>query len=460
MLRGGPDKAVSRLIDRAVNALLTRPWLDDAALKLITRWYFPISRAWATALAADGDREAFLSVLPCRPVSQRLLPRALAAVYARKCALEDVQRRWEEAFFSTGPAMAAMEADRVAAAQTLMRVRSAFLPMHSLEPFPAVAWDIEAPHSVCDRHATRLAPSMAFRAAPQLDKIEASRGFRGTHGVQGWIRFPSPVRDVGGTAWARVAAPIGNAAPVRTSHMPSMIFCHGIGMEPEFWKDQRLALHSFVDAGIRVIRPEAPWHGRRRAEGSYGGEPIFARGPGGLLDYFHAAVREIGTMIAWARATRGGPVALAGVSLGALTAQLVATAATQWPSSMQPDALFLIAPSISITRVTFEGSLTRSLGVPAAVLGAGWTPPAIEQWRSLLEPVGPPVLEGDRIVVVLGETDDVTLAEGGENLVDTWRVPATNVFRLPAGHFTTALAFMRDGPAGRRFRSLMTRLGA
>ncbi len=392
-------------------------------------------------------------------VSQRLLPRALAAVYARKCALDEVQRRWEAAFFGAGPATAAIESERLALAQALMRLRSAFLPIHSIEQFPAVAWDIEPPQSVYRRHYPRLGTEPAFLADTDLGEIEASRGFRGHRGVQGWIRFRSPVPEVGDLAWARVALPAGSNAPGRSGRMPSIIFCHGIGMEPEFWKDQRLALNSFIEAGIRVIRPEAPWHGRRRAEGCYGGEPILARGPGGFLDYLHAAVRELGTIIAWARATRGGPVALAGVSLGALTAQLVATAAAEWPQTMRPDALFLIAPSLSLTRVTFEGSLTRSLGVPAAMLRAGWTASAIEQWQPLLEPVGSPVVEPDRIVVVLGDTDDVTLAEGGQDLVDAWRVPSANVFRLPAGHFTTSLALMRDGPAVSRFRSLMTGLG-
>ena len=452
--------AVNRLIDRGVRALLVKPWLDEAALKLITRWYFPISRAWAAALAADGDVRAFLKALPCGPVSQRLLPRALAAVNARKRTLADAQYRWETAFFTSGPAIAEIEGERLTAAQALMSSRSAFLPMHSIDPFPAVAWDVEQPASVHERHAPRLKPAAAFRVDADLKNIEASRGFRSGSGVQGWIRFPSPVSDVGDTAWARIASPCRASMRGSASGMPSLIFCHGIGMEPEFWKEQRLALNSFVGDGIRVIRPEAPWHGRRRAQGFYGGEPILARGPGGLLDYLHAAVREIGTLIAWARTTRGGPVALAGISLGALTAQVVATAAIHWPGDMRPDALFLIAPSISITRVTFEGSLTQSLGVPEAVLRAGWTAAAIEQWRPLLEPVGPPVVDPDQIVVVLGETDDVTLAEGGEELVDAWRVPAANVFRFPAGHFTTSLALMRGGPPVRRFSSLMTRLGA
>lgn len=95
-------------------------------------------------------------------------------------------------------------------------------------------------------------------------------------------------------------------------------------METEFTGSGRNPLGALVKAGVRVIRPEGPWHGRRRLSGTYGGEPVLARGPGGLLDYFHAHVIELGRLVAWARATRGGPVAIGGVSLGALTAQLAA----------------------------------------------------------------------------------------------------------------------------------------
>lgn len=454
-------RAIDRIIGRATDALLLRPWLDEAALRLITRWYFPLSRAWATALVADGDVDAFLGRLPRGAMATRLLPRPLAAVGRRKRALAAIEARWEETFFGAGPARAEVEAARLAAAQALMGMRSAFLPGHSVEPFPAVTWAIEPPEAVRRRHQARLLPQLAFPAPDDAAAIEASRAFpAGRGGVDGWVRFPSPVAEVGSRAWARVTAPLHGSGRGQPRRMPSVIFCHGIGMEPEFWRNQRLSAGPFLDAGIRVIRPEAPWHGRRRIDGAYGGEPILAGGPGGLIDFFHAAVRELGQLIGWARATRGGPVALAGVSLGALTAQLVATASRAWPQAMRPDALFLIAPSLSLTRVTFEGRLTRSLGVPAAMLDGGWTPAATASWRPLLEPVGAPVVDPAHIIVVLGATDDVTLTEGGDDLVAAWQVPAHNVFRFPAGHFTTSLALMRDGTPARRFRSLIAHLGS
>ena len=103
-----------------------------------------------------------------------------------------------------------------------------------------------------------------------------------------------------------------------------------------------------------------------------------------------------------------------------------------------------------MTRVVFEGSLSVALGEPHALKAAGWGDGDIAQWLPLLEPQGEPVVPPERIIVVLGEADDVTLAEGGEALVRDWRVPEANVFRCAAGHFSTSLGLSRDGaPIGR-----------
>jgi hypothetical protein len=156
-------------------------------------------------------------------------------------------------------------------------------------------------------------------------------------------------------------------------------------------------------------------------------------------------VREIGILTAWARATRDGPVAIGGVSLGALTAQLAAVASRNWPAAMRPDAMFLVAPSRSIASVVFEGSLSGALGVPQAMKAAGWTEESAAGWLPLLEPVEPPVVNPDRIIVVLGEADEVTLAAGGEALAKDWRLPPSNVFRCLAGHFSTSFGLRHHG---------------
>jgi hypothetical protein len=63
----------------------------------------------------------------------------------------------------------------------------------------------------------------------------------------------------------------------------------------------------------------------------------------------------------------------------------------------------------------------------------------------------------DRIVVVIGMSDDVTLAAGGEALADAWDLPEENIFRSPAGHFSASLGLARDtGPFRRLLEVLRT----
>jgi pimeloyl-ACP methyl ester carboxylesterase len=445
-----------RLIGNAVNALILRPWLDEAALRLLTRWYFPLSRAWAAALTAGGDPARFADVIPTGRLTQRFVPRALETVEMRLAALQRAEQRWESAFFGDGPADGNLEKARLRAAAALMQSRTAFAPMHIEQPLPAIAFAIESVEGVTQRHGQRLlARNTAFQAQRAAEPIEASRGYLTRRGVEGWVRFPSPTAAGAPLAYARVVTPRASAVP-----MPSMVFAHGIGMEPEFWGEPRDLCPGLISSGVRMIRPEAPWHGRRRLAGTYGGEPVLARGPGGLLDFLHTHVIELGQWVAWARATRGGPVAVGGVSLGALTAQLTACAAHDWPEEMRPDAMFLIAPSRLLAAVAFEGALTRKLGVPRAVIAAGWTRANFEAWLPLLEPQRPPALPPDRIVVVLGEADNVTLAAGGEALVRHWQVPEENVFRCPAGHFSTSIGLSRDSAPLRRLRAILDRAAA
>ena len=51
------------------------PWFDAAALRMLTQWYFPLSRGWAAAQAATSP-EPFLRHIPCGRFARRLLPGA------------------------------------------------------------------------------------------------------------------------------------------------------------------------------------------------------------------------------------------------------------------------------------------------------------------------------------------------------------------------------------------------
>jgi hypothetical protein len=42
-----------------LGALLAKPWVDQAGLFGLKRWYFPLSRLWAAANAAGCDTARF-----------------------------------------------------------------------------------------------------------------------------------------------------------------------------------------------------------------------------------------------------------------------------------------------------------------------------------------------------------------------------------------------------------------
>src|SRR3546814_9940853 len=120
----------------------------------------------------------------------------------------------------------------------------------------------------------------------------------------------------------------------------------------------------------------------------FGGEPAMAQGPLGFLKLFAAWGAEVAVLIDWARRQGSGSVALGGVSLGALTSQLTAVAARDWPAELRPDALLLIASSQDLKEVAFNGSLATAIGLPARLEAEGWTAADIERYLPPMEPRG------------------------------------------------------------------------
>lgn len=414
-----------------VGALLYRPWFDQVAVRALTEWYFPLSRAWAAGRAADGDMAAFRAALPQCPASAGLA-RSLAALAALDRRSAEADEVWREGFFGSGGGdLGALERRRRAAAARLMAGRGLFLGFRLRGLAPPLRWELASSSAVESRHGARLLPGVSAFPPPAASEVEASRAIVRTRRREYWLRFRSP--RLGDRAWAHVVEPAGAGDP------PTLICHHGIGVEAELWRDPHDSLNDLVDLGIRVVRPEGPWHGRRALRGFFGGEPVLARAPLGILDYFEAAVAESAVLIAWARAGSKAPVAVGGVSLGALVSECVACAARDWPSASAPDALLLIAPGGSFVRIVLASALTRRLGLPAALAAQGWSEAALARWLPLVEPVGAPVVAPSRIVAVLGAADEVTPYEDARRLVDSWRAPAENVFVAAKGHFSLSL---------------------
>jgi hypothetical protein len=438
--------------------LVLRPWFDALALPGIVRWYFPLSRAWAAASVVGVDVRRFCAEVSCGPLPHRMTALALSAAATRERRYGVAAETWEASFFgaSAPPAAALLEAEstRTAAAQSWMATRSAFVPLHLRANFPPLKWCAVRETEVEKRHGARLAdPDSAFPAPPQPE-IERSHAMPGKAGETSWLRFLTPVAGAPDTAWARVIEPHGATDPA------TLIFLHGVGIETEFWNADLGRVDGLVQAGIRIVRPEAPWHGRRREAGWYGGEPVMARGPLGLLDLFAAWVGEVAMLVAWARETSRGPVAVGGVSLGALTSQLVASVASRWPARNRPDALFLVGTTGDVIEAALSGGLGQGLGAEAQLTALAWSPAAMQRWAPLLQPQGAPAMGPDAVVMVIGTSDVVTPFDGGMALARRWALPAENLFLRRQGHFSVALGIEHDTAPLERLITILRRKGS
>lgn len=446
-----PPPLELRLLGGRPGQVLLRPWFDRVSIHWVTQVFFPISRAWAAARMADGSRAAFLERLPLASPPKALIDPLLEAVAAAEARYQVALARWEDLFFAgRTPAAATLieaESAREQAAQALMIARVYAFPLRLARRLPQVAFDIATESEVEAAHAHRLdGPAAAF-PAPRPVALTASHAVGGAYGRVSWLRWPSPLGD---TAWARVYTPEDAADP------PTLIHLHGIGMEMEMWRDQADPVNALAASdGIRVIRPEGPWHGKRMLTGYHGGEPALAFAPKGYLDLIAAWVDEIGQLIAWARGTSRGPIAIAGLSLGALTGQIVATAAAHWPRALQPEVMFLVCTSGDIVEVSFQGAFARGLGVVDALAAQGWTHEKLVRWRNLLEPQGEPVMPPQRRVMLLARHDSVTPYGGGLALSRRWQVPSANLFVTERGHFSTPLGLHQDDSPLRRAVELL-----
>jgi len=266
-------------------------------------------------------------------------------------------------------------------------------------------------------------------------KIDTSQAVIGNGRRIYWLRFSSPV--LGDTAWAKVVEPEAVDNP------PTLIFLHGIGVELEMWPPTADPLDALVKHGVRIVRPTAPWHAQRMLTGFYGGEPIMARGPDGLLTCFQAWVAETAVLTGWARNAGSANVAVGGYSLGALTSQLVASAGRIWPENLRAGALFLVTTTGRALGIV-DGSLARGIGLAAELGRTDWTRAELERWLPLLEPQGPPVMSPRRIVMILGEADDLTPFADGFALAHQWNVPPENLFLRRQGHFSAALGLLSN----------------
>lgn len=450
------DSLGLRLLRSPLGDLIARPWLDRLAARLLRRRYLPLFRQWAAANLSGVDENAFIDSVGAGRIvfGKAEIRQILSDVTMARRRRAIAEARWEDCFFGRGAAapglMATIENERLLAAHAHNMTFRRFTRLRYRRAVPAVDWDIRRPEEALAELGGEVALDSAHTYPMPGDvPIVASPPLDNGLGRHFWVSFrsPSPWLSDYVTAW--VQEPRGVVNP------PTLIYGHGLGVDFDHWQGARQDTDHFVRAGIRVIRPEAPWHGRRTVRGRYPGETFAALGPLGAIMGLASAVHEWAVLLRWARATSTGPVAIGGISLGAMTAQLVAAKARYWPEEFWPDALFLITHCASIGHAIRQGEIVDIWRGREEITSAGWTIDAMLPFLGLVDPWEEPTVEPGQVVVLNGFFDRIMPYVSAEHLLTRWEVPYRNRFIWPRGHFSVPIGMIRDSRPADRFIQIM-----
>jgi hypothetical protein len=455
-----PDGRVEQRLRGAMGWLLAYPWFDRLSLWALVHYFFPLSRMWAAAACSSGVPERFFEQLEITPEGIDLdrLQAVLLQVESARATTAAVDQRWEQAFFGPEPRtdqeLVSIETARLDQRHKLNSLRKEFrfmrrAPIAVQKAAPPTVEEVEAAYG---QYRDDRAP--LFAAPDPMPEVDVSRRVPGNVGTDYWLRFRSPQPRLNDMVYARVHEPEGVENP------PTLVFGHGICVDFDHWRGLIDEVDALCRMGVRVIRHEAPFHGRRRPAGRYPGEAIVATTPMGPLDSFSGSIREWSVLLDWARKTSTGPIAVGGSSLGALTSLLCADVARYWPKEIQPQALLLITHSGHQRDALVNGALAEVWKARDAMEKVGWSAEMAADYIRLLDPSwdDAPVVESENIISILGSYDHVTPYKSGIELLNAWGVPVENRFLWKRGHFSVPMTMIRNDKPLKAFVDILTRL--
>ena len=311
--RVAAERGAGAVFRTPLGALFALPWFDRLTIWMLRRWFFPVSRLWAAARAAEGNPEKFYDAVPivAWPRDQKRLKKALAKFEAARASVNALEAEWDRAFFGPDDVkpdyLVAVESARRDRRNAYNATRRHFRFLLRNRPVPLIKLDTPTPDQVDAVYGDLVSdPDRAFAPPSPMPAVEESRRVPGDVGTHYWLRFRSPSDRVGDTVYARVQEPEGVDNP------PTLIFGHGVCVEFDHWHGLIDEVEAMCRLGIRVVRPEAPWHGRRVLPGEFGGEHFIGTSPFGPLDLFTAGLREWSVLMDWCRRNTTGPVAMGG----------------------------------------------------------------------------------------------------------------------------------------------------
>ena len=431
------------------------PRLDLAIIGGITRLLKPV-RAWAAAEAAEGDLARWRAELGLTAAAARFGDRALLRRLHRTASRAAWRHMiWESTLFnnaalrdastasSWATELAGLEKQRKRSQRALHNMRPLFLPF-ATGAFPAIG----AP-PVSPAEAARLLIATGTARPPlvlgtALPNLQRSLAIVSSSTITYWLRWTS--LEDGETGYARVIEPLLTVNG--PSELPSIVICHGLGVEYETAGPSIAFTNTLARRGLRIVLPESAGHGKRRRKGLYGGEAFLRGQPVSGVAHLLQSSAETAELVAWCRANGSATVALAGSSLGAMTAQLAAARAAESkvPEAL-PDHLLLVTPTGNLASLAFTSSLAIAAGLDRMVLEMGWTPESFREWSALVEPPLAPPIDPAAISMVLGTVDTVTPYADGLALAQRWRIPEKNLVIAGRGHFTSSIAMAFPGSA-------------
>ena len=445
-----------RFLRSPYGSLIARPWLDSLALAIGRRYFFPVSRLWAMARETEGRLEKFVAAFPAvefKPRQLRDLSAALESFERYRLKAHMTELLWEDYLFGSGDVHLER---RLMAEEMRLDARTAYnmtrknfsrfrgLLQTSVKMTPTTPAQVTARFGEEGEHIDSL-----FQLPTSFPAVESSRRIPVPRGEDYWIRFQSPSEAMSDTVYARVHEPRGIINP------PTLIFGHGMCVEFDHYHNLIDEVAGLVDQGIRVIRPEAPWHGRRVLPGHYGGEQLLSTAPTGMFDFLSAQHKEWAVIIDWSRKTSDGPLAIGGVSLGAQTAKSIAMRANDWPEALRPDAVLAVIHCSHIAEAVLDGALSDIWNFSGALREVGWSRELARQWLLRLDPMRQPCVPPERVLSITGSHDVVTRQAWANHQMDYWQVPQANRFSYRRGHFSVPLGMIRETEPLVRFREIL-----
>jgi len=442
-----------------VASWVTRPWLDSAALLMLRRYFFPLSRLWAMAREVEGDPDRFLSLVPHAQLGIRAKKRLkLTLEHFERTRLKAfmTEQLWHDYLFGRQDVsmerLLIVEEMRLDARTHYNMVRKRFRPFTgllktSVKMHPPTPEQVEARFGEMGERVDEH-----FELPDTFPTVEQSRTITVPRGNDYWLRFPSPSSTMNDLVYARVHEPKGVENP------PTLIFGHGICVEFDHYHNLVDEVATLTALGIRVIRPEAPWHGRRVLPGHFGGEQLLSTAPTGMFDFMAAQHKEWAVLIDWSRKTSSGPVAIGGSSLGAQSAKSIAMRAGAWPARLQPDALLAIIHTQHMAQTALNSSLSDIWNLSGVLREQGWRRELAERWLLRLDPLQMPCMPANNIISVTGQHDNVTFEASAQHQLRYWQVPKENCFSYRRGHFSIPLGMLRDTAPLLKLREVLTQL--